>query len=164
MTLGWHERPVEVRGLMNPAFVALVVVNGAIGYFAETGTGVPYSLTYLITPIVMHAETRNQLPSSIRTSLPAWLSEHEYLRETFPPRARMLATPTREGVAIGLATGVLTVAARGTLEPGKPLAKGQPVSQTEQTRLILHRSRFVGRWFGRVGSPTTVFALWGVSP
>jgi hypothetical protein len=35
---------------------------------------------------------------------------------------------------------------------------------TQEVRDCVRRAEFVGRWFAAAGTPTTVMALWGVTP
>jgi hypothetical protein len=164
MNIAWRDRPVEGRALHNPAFVALVLVSGARGFHSETQGGLPYPLAFLLVPIVVHGRSRDELPRTVRTSLAAWLADHVYLRETFPLRVRALAPAIREGVAMSLTAGCLEIGLGGVLIPTERAPATAGARQTSQTKAILDRAGFVGRWLGRAGSPATVFALWGVRP
>jgi Family of unknown function (DUF6521) len=162
MSLAWDDRPVEARGLLNPAFMALLLAHGSVGYAQESDVGLPYPLAFLLPPIVLHTDTRERLPTNIRTSLAAWLAEQPYLRETFPPRVRALVPHTREAVGYGLAGGLLEIGGGGILI--SPTSPGAAPTQSTLTRRLFERAHYVGRWFARTGSVATVYTLWGVRP
>jgi Family of unknown function (DUF6521) len=163
MSTPWPRRLIEEQGLFNPAFLALVLREGSDGYRQESGSGMPFALTFLLVPAVLNPTTRMALPKIITTSLAAWVTDHAYIRATFATRVRSLVPSVREGILLGLQSGLLSQADDRVLPLSGPrLSRGE--RQTQQTREVLGRARWVGRWFARAGTPETVFALFGVKP
>lgn len=160
----WQERSVEERTLLNPAFVAVLLWHGADGYRSESGQGLPFPLAFLLVPVALHPGTRQRLPRSVSTSLAGWLEDNQYLRATFPGRARALTTAVREGVGVALETGLMSAGDDAVIQAVGRLVRRSDLLQTPDSQDALKRARFTGRWFARAGSTATIFALWGVRP
>lgn len=162
MTRPWRDRPREERYSLNPALTASVIAEATAGYMRESGVGMPFGLSYLVVPVVYHTDTRESLPATVATSLAAWLADHELQRRALRDRVSAFAPLVREGLLFGLGSPRLSVEG-SLLSVPRPNAvvPGQDVPELYR---LLRAGRHVGRLFGRVGSATTVFALWGVRP
>lgn len=156
----WRDRPELERTALNPALVAKVLHEAAIGYNAEAGQGLPYYLTFLVVPAVFHAPTRKALPDRVTSSLASWLGDHPVLRQDAAPLANGFAPYAREGLQLALSTGMLVLDGAEMRPRGGRTSV--PRSDLPELHRLLKAGRFVGRWYGRVNSPSTVFALWGV--
>jgi hypothetical protein len=137
------------------------------GYSRETGEGLSFPLAFLILPIVLHQETRQLLPRTTVTSLLAWIEDHQPQLVGFPDRVRRLRPITQEAIMFGLAQDTLRVSGGGLLTLGstRVVATNRTMALfTEDARNCVDRSSFVGRWFARAGTPSTIMAIWGVAP
>lgn len=162
----WQERAPDEAALFNPAFLAGVLNRAAAGHQRESGSALPFSLAFLVPPIVLVRPTRQDLPRQIRTSMAAWLQEYPRHRLHFPSQAVGFVPYLREGVLYGVACGGLLVDSSGAIS-AQALARGSGRrirEATEEYGDIMKKAEFVGRWFARAGSPETVMALWGVRP
>ena len=157
----WTQRPIEHRTLFNPAFLAVIVAEAAIGYDTETGRPLPFALAFLTVPIVLHEPTREALPT-IATSMFAWLDRRPQARVHIPPLARQFVPFTREAIRFAARGGALGFAAGGSLAV-LALASPGHNTQTIDLRRCRERARFTGRWLARAGDPGTVLASWGLS-
>lgn len=162
MTRTWAQRPLEERTLFNPAFIARIVRASAEGYEQESGEGMPFPLAFLVPPIVLHRPTLDALPRAVTTNLLVWLDQHPYLRQTYPERARAVVAATREGLTMGLQSGLIDRERARLVAP--PLARRRRPLSTDHSERILTRAKFVGRWLAGSGDVATIFAQWGVVP
>ena len=101
MIAPWRQRSIEERALFNPALLAAVVHQAAAGYYAEKGAGLPFPLAFLAAAVVLHRPSRSALPTSVRTTLAAWLADHPDSRVGLLERARGIAPLLREGMLFG---------------------------------------------------------------
>jgi hypothetical protein len=157
----WAERPAEERSLLNPAFLALLLRDAAAGHLEEHGDGLPFVLAFLGLPLVLHARTRDILPTSVATSVPAFLVQHPETRVQVPPVAVQLAPSVREAIRFAVRHNALRLGSRGALTP-EAARRAPRGMNTEDVRACRDRARFVGRWFGRAGDPVTVLTSWGL--
>lgn len=160
-TLAWERRPLEERVNHNPAFLAILLRAAASGYAAEADRALPIPLAWVVLPLALHRPTREALPTTIATSMPIWLQEHQVLREGFPPRMRSLAAAGREAIIVGLATGLLRLDGSALTPAAEP---GRARRATSDSQAVVDRTRFVGRWLARAGDVETIYFLWGVKP
>lgn len=159
MITPWLERPAEERFSLNPALITVLLYEIAAAYTAKAGRPLPFYLSFLALPAVLHRPTREALPRNIRTSLPSWLASHPLERDAVAQRVDPFADLVREGLLLGLRTGHLRLVS-SSIEPGQPV--GPTVAGQAPAVATLRRSAsLVGTWFGAVGSEATVFALWG---
>lgn len=160
----WGERPREEANLLNPAFCCLGITAAALGYQQEVRQDLPFPLTYMVLPIVLHKETRDELPISLRTSLPLWIQEHASARVLFFERLVALQPHTREAVLFGCQYGHLRLAANAAIHAEVTAASLQRTVQLlhEEPRGPVSKAHFVGKWFAAAGPAPTVMALWGI--
>lgn len=157
----WVQRPLEEAGLLNPAFLAVLVNEAAAGHHEEGGTALAFPLAFLAVPVVVHEPTRAALPHTVRTSVDTWLQRQPVARVTIPPLAAELVPWVREAIRFGMRRGALQIEGGGVR--AAPLGRKPPRSSTPDLDLCRDRARHVGRWFARAGDPYTTLALWGLT-
>lgn len=158
----WANRSPIAAAMLNPALVAAVLATAAQGYQKETGQGMPWSLSFVVAPMVLHQSTRQALPTSTRTHLAVWAGKNPLVRAGFPARAQALVDPVKEATRFGLAHRALTLEAGGRLHSTYQRPRGyRPPGQLDQ---MLRKAGLVGRWLAKADNPATVFAVLGVTP
>jgi hypothetical protein len=157
----WSDRSPEETGLLNPAFLAVLVNEAATGHADETGEPLPFPLAFLAVPVVVHEPTRATLPYTVRTSVDTWLQRNPVARVTIPPFAAELVPWIREGIRFGIRRGALRVE-RGAITCA-PLGRRPPGSSTPDLDQCRSRAEHVGRWFARAADPQTTLGLWGLT-
>lgn len=156
----WHQRSMEERALLNPAFCGELLHLTAAEYGED---GLPFPLSFLVLPLVLHRKSREALPSTIRTSVPTWLQRNAEVKIGFDERVRNTAAITRETVAFLLAHANIHVGAGGTLiAVGAVKQDRDPGS--DEIKDCITKARFLGRWLRRAGTAPTVYALFGIRP
>ena len=162
----WADRVREEAYLLNPAFSAINLTASLDGYVSVATTGMPFPMSFLVLPVVLHRPTRERLPTSTRTSMPAWLQEHAEARVSFFERVTSLRPHTREALHFGLRHGLLRTGEAGALRaaPQPTRVKRMLDKMTGEARECGLKARFVGKWLASTGSPATAMALWGIRP
>jgi hypothetical protein len=157
----WNERSAVAANMLNPALIASVIAAAAYRHERESGEPMPWEFSFLVAPMALHSETRAVAPNRITSNLPRWVEQHPIIHAGLARRAQGLAPYVREGLRWGLAAEALILndahiraEVRGTV----------PKTAAIELRAILETAGFLGRWFSRVDSPATVFALLGVTP
>ena len=154
----WSERTPAVADLLNPALIATVIATAASQYESRGGSPMPFELSFLAVPLVLHRDTRIALPVRIDSHLAKWVTTHEVLAAGFGARAKALVEPVREGMRLGLRYGAIEFDGgniTGHLRSRTPAAIGD-IGE------IVRKAGFVGRWFTQIESSATAFALLGV--
>jgi hypothetical protein len=164
--MDWENQSSEEKVLLNPSFCSIILWYAARGYSGFAGNALPFSLTFLVLPMVLHKHTREALPGKITSSLPVWLDEYPLARAHIAERARMLVPFTKDALVFGGVHKLL--AFRGDtvvsdLRWEKSIARTLKGSSPEVLSCA-RQSEFVGRWLARAGDPGTVMALLGVRP
>jgi hypothetical protein len=155
----------EIRRLLNPAFTAAVVTVAADGYCSLTRSSFPFAYCYLITPLVLHSETRDRLPTTMATKLVTWSERNGDLVAAFGERLAELVPFTSRGILTATTTGLADLAADGGIVPsgGPVVAKYANASGSAEVAEIIKKSTFTGKWLAAAGTPATIFTALGVS-
>jgi hypothetical protein len=144
----------------------MLLWQAAQGYASERSAPMAIELSFLVLPFVLHRETRESLPSNIRTSLPVWLAEHPIVQARLGERAAALRTFTRESLIAGGLHGLFSLAQDGIRANSdiKRRVNAAVKSATDEVRECAKRAEFLGRWLEKAGSPVTAMTLLGVCP
>jgi hypothetical protein len=162
----WPQRAREEANLFNPAFLGQLVDRVATGHSERAQGGLPWALSFLALPVLLHKPTRDALPRDVRTSMGAWTQSHPLLIASLPERARSLRPLISEALLFSLTHGLVGHEG-GKLLPGSRARRNpnDPWREpTEDFRACATRATFFGRWCATSGLPATVFALWEVRP
>ena len=161
----WLNRSKEVANLLNPAFCCAVLSATVANYSRKEYPGMPFPLSFIALPVILHKQTRNALPFNTRTSLPAWMEEKPFVRIQFYDRAISLKPFVREAILFGTAHNWLVIES-GRLKSKLPDSKFKNFLQdlNGEARECVLSARLVGKWFAAAGTAETVMALWEVRP
>lgn len=162
----WRERSPEEAYLLNPAFCCMIVIEACAGYSDSTDQPLPFALSFMVLPLTLHKRTRELLPRTTRTSIPAWLQNHTEARLGFHERLMALQPHTREAIRYGLGIGWITVDRPGGIRrvaSDSLLRRGNRLLDGE-ARDCMSRARFLGKWLGKAASTETTMSLWGICP
>jgi hypothetical protein len=166
----WHERSIEQRNLLNPAFCAVVVWHLTRGYRIEAtaigsdADGLPFALAFVGASLILRGQTREQLPRTTATSLATWVADHPLERSAVAKGVVVLRATVREALLFGVQHGLLSL-------DGQQLKAGDAAQRkinaylrtsSVEVRDCMRQATLVGRWLCKTGAPPTVLALLGV--
>ncbi|MGH9891092.1 MAG: three component ABC system middle component [bacterium] len=162
----WATRTREEAHLLNPAFCCVTITSACAGYNESNGQPLPFALGFMVLPIILHKHTRESLPRTSRTSMPAWLQEHAEARLGFHERLTALRPHTREAMYYGLAFDWIAMGDSGVIRCVGPDTRiNRAVRSLDgDARDCASRARFLGKWLGTTASTETTMALWGIRP
>ena len=160
---GWNLRSREVAYLLNPAFCARILYSTIKIYNEKAKFAFPFSLTYLVLPLVLHKESRASINS--RTKFLNWIQRYPQLLINFPKRTRELVQITNEAIELLLQTGYIRLTINGELEIN-PISR--PLSQfsfiDDEIGECIIKGEHVARWFVEAGKVETIYIGLGVRP
>jgi ABC-three component (ABC-3C) system Middle Component 3 len=160
----WELRPIEVAHLLNPAFCGEVLCCAVRKYNDQSDEAFPFSLSFLVLPIVLHQSTRARILPNTREQMHVWLQANQDVRIGFAERARRLVPYTKETLSFLAQVDAIQI----DKNAGIILLRGAKRRTTPQTddevSDCYKKSGIVGRWFARAGNPANVYTMWGVKP
>jgi hypothetical protein len=163
----WPTRVVEEANLFNPAYCATLLAK-AVDEFAKKGARpLPFALSFLVLPIVLHRGTRSALPGSTVTSLLPWIQDNRDQLVNFTQRVQRMRPITREALLFGIQHQTLILTENGDFAVGP---KRQTATEkrtglfTDEARECVDRAGFLGRWLSTAGTTATIYAAWGIAP
>jgi len=159
----WHQRPIEIRNLFNPAFCGLVLSRAMTGYEEDDDRGIPFSLLLLILPLCLHKETRSILARGSRSYLLKAIETHPEILVGLPRRTTAMMSYTFEALGLLMQLGCFEVTADGRLKSIEKRVR-KSLTGTPESLEIQRVARFVGREFARVSDRVTIYTSLGIKP
>ena len=92
----WNKRVPEIAYLLNPAFCSSIIYHVILEYQKKAKRGFPFTLIYLILPIILHKSTRERITS--RTNMVVWIQRSPDVLVGFSERAKSLVPFANESV------------------------------------------------------------------
>lgn len=163
----WTRRPIEEANLFGPAFLCALTYEFLKEFTKDHDEGASLFLVVIAMGTSLHRSTRERLPYSTLTPLYAWVQDNEDLLIGFSSRANNIGPFMKEATMFGLATQTLQTGKDANLLLGSKKAsfpKSFIDETTPETKSIIDRSRFMGRWLSKSGSETSIAAAFGVRP
>jgi hypothetical protein len=162
----WTRRPAEERALLNASFCSCLLWQASVGYQSAVHAPLPFDISFLVLPMVLHRETRECLPKVTKTSLAVWINDNALARSRIADRARTLAPFTKEALLFGGVYKLIEFkggAIAANLDWKKRIAADLKDS-TDEVRFCAKRAEFLGKWLASSGSSGTVMSILGVRP
>ena len=159
----WNEHTHEVAYLLNPSFCGRMLYSTIRTYYTKTQQAFPFSLVYLVLPLVLHKETRESINS--RKQLHLWVQQYPQLLIDFPQRATELIPITNEAIELLLQTEKLNLTPNAELEissVSRSLSKTKYVDS--EIRECLLKCEHIAKWFAAAGKVENVYIELGVRP
>lgn len=159
----WRERPAEIQNLYNPAFCGRILYSMVVEYQKKTNRALPFSLIYLVLPLVLPKQIRERITS--RTQFINWVQSNQAIIFDYPSRARALIDITNEAFELTIQTNLLRITEMGEIERNTSI---KPLSQTKYTddeiKDCIKKAEHVARWFAITGKPEAIYYCLGVRP
>lgn len=158
----WKNRTPEIAYLLNPAFCSAIIYATIFEYQKKAKNCFPYTLIYLILPMILHKSTRERISS--RTNMVVWLQKNSDVLIGYPARASSLIPFTNEALEFLLEQMIINID-DGKLSILKTIPKSKMSNFTDQEILeCIQKAEHVGRWFAQMGAEENIYAAWGVKP
>lgn len=158
----WESRSPVVATMLNPALVAAIIAAAAEEFERAGNRPMPWELIFIVTPLVLHRDTREVLPKRVTSHLPKWIADNPTIHAGFPDRARAMVPHVREGLRFAIREGLVGIDDAGQLYGSLP-GKARP-AVIGDVQDIVRTAGFLGRWLTKVDRSSTVFAYFCVTP
>lgn len=163
----WDERPKELGNLLNPAFCCSVLASSIVGYNSNVNDkGMPFPLSFMVLPIVLHKSTRELIPRTSKTSLASWLQYNPSLKIEYHERVLSLKPFTQEAILFGYFYQWISLDENGKLQSHITENKINYILRKvdKEVKDCMQRSKTLGKMFANAGSINNIMFMWGISP
>lgn len=166
MLVNWEERSVISANLLNPAFCGEVLRRTIWSFNQnEKDEYMPFSLAFLILPIVLHKDTREKMPIRSSTYFHSWVDSNEQLFIDFANRVKLLTPYTRESIIFLLKHNAISINDNGGFEVLGPYRKRNVRGDSiEEVNSILKKAELLGKWLRLTGNPQTIYMFLKIKP
>ena len=155
----------ETLRLLNPGFLANVIGHAAVGYAEYRDQGLPFALSFIVPPLVLHKDTRVVLPKLITSKLPDWAHKNSAELAFLPDHARELHPAVRSAILIGVHLDIICFdddARMRTASQFNSNAAQKESKKSDEVGEIMAKSHFMGRWLSVSGNQPTVLSILGI--
>jgi hypothetical protein len=161
----WEERNIITANLLNPAFCGEVIRRTITSYNDNNNNEkFPFSLLFLILPIVLHKKTRENMPIRSSTYFHSWVEENEFLFIDFAERIKQLNPFTKESLMFLLKYNAANITDDGLIEINSYKRKTPKGENTREVIEIYHKAELLGKWFRLTGNEQTIYMFLKIKP
>ena len=160
----WSKRPQEIANLFNPAFCGILLRAAVNGYAVGSKNSMPFELSAIVLPIVLHAPTRRTLPTTVRTKFHAWLALDPEVRIGLSERIRILVPYTKEAIIFSANQQLIALGPNLSLSATAKRISVASWPKHCETRECEQRANFVGRWLADSLDVATIYSILGIRP
>lgn len=159
----WHERPIEIRNLFNPAFCGVLLARAIKSFEAVDRRGIPFSLALLVLPLVLHRQSRKVICASNKAHFFKVVTDNPELLVGFAERTRSYMPYILEafGLLMHLQCIRVTEVGRIKLVPRRVSPKELGSAECRECE---QAARLLGREFARLCDRVTIYTMLGVRP
>lgn len=161
--LEWSKRSKEVAYLLNPAFCGRIIFSCIEKYRLETNSSFPFTLVYLILPLVLHKNTRDSI--KVRMKFYNWIQTNPEMLIGFSKRTKELIDITNETLEFLMQCNLLKIGKQGNIEIVQKIPKNNETQYIDQeVKECIQKSEIIGKWFARAGKTEMIYISMGVRP
>ena len=160
----WGNRTAIVANLLNPAFCGEILRRFIKGYNDKSENEVSFLLCFIVLPIVLHKETREQLPKTTNTHLLTWIDSKDALFIDFPDRAKDMKEYTKEALMFLLNQKAIIFNDKSKIETMSFRKKKFSGEDTQEAEEILKKAEFLGKWLVKAEDIKTLFSFLRITP
>lgn len=162
MLPNWENRPEITAHLINPAFCGEIIRVCAAAYKKESNNNFPFSLSFLVLPLILNSGIRERLPKNKANTIHRWINENEDLKIGLANNIRSFIPFTRETIMFSIAHNSLHIDENASIEiyPRKKKYK------TADVEIIscLNKAEVIGKIFSKSGNSLTIYSILGIKP
>ncbi|MBB3454199.1 hypothetical protein FHT86_002455 [Rhizobium sp. BK313] len=159
----WHQRPIEIRNLFNPAFCGLVLFRAINAYREVDKAGMPFSLSLLVLPLCLQRQSRDILQRGNRSYFLKITAEHPEMQVDFARRCSDVFPFTLEALGVLTHVKALAINPDGRLLTN-PDGVRKTISGTAESIACQRVAAYLGKEFARVGDRATIYTTLGIRP
>tara|TARA_R110002012_G_scaffold60274_5_gene157581 strand:- start:3081 stop:3575 length:495 start_codon:yes stop_codon:yes gene_type:complete len=160
----WEDRTAIVANLLNPAFCGEILRRFIKAYNDKSDNQTSFILCFIVLPIVLHKETREQLPKTTNTHLLTWIDSKDALFIDFPNRVRDMKAYTKETLMFLLNQQAIIFNNESRIETTTFRKKKFIGEDTEEAEEILKKAEFLGKWLTKAEDIKTLFSFLRITP
>jgi len=164
MIQNWENRTPIVANLLNPAFCGEILRRFIKSYNDKSEQNTPFLLCFIVLPILLHKETRDNLPKTTATHLLTWIDGNDVIFMNFPGRARDMHNYTKEALMFLLSLKLIRFQDKSEIITEKFTKKSLEGTETEEVEQIFKQAEFLGRWLAKTRDIKTLFTFLRIKP
>ncbi|REE25931.1 hypothetical protein DFQ09_102523 [Winogradskyella pacifica] len=160
----WGDRTAILANLLNPAFCGEILRRFIKAYNDKSEKQTTFLLCFIVLPIVLHKETREQLPNTTSNHLLTWIDSKDALFIDFPNRVKDMKPYTKEALMFLLNQKAIIFNDKALIETTKfkkKKFKGEGIEEAEE---ILRKAEFLGKWLTKAEDIKTLYSFLRITP
>jgi hypothetical protein len=159
----WHDRPIEIRNLFNPAFCGVLLARAIKAFEAEDARGISFSLALLVLPLSLHRHSRQTICASNKAYFLKVVEKNPELLIGFSERVRSYLPYTFEAFGLLMQMGCIQITDEGRIKllPRRVSPKELDSAECQECE---QAAKLLGREFARLRDRVTIYTMLGIKP
>ncbi|MBB6271438.1 hypothetical protein HDF26_001865 [Pedobacter cryoconitis] len=164
MRVEWSERNTMVSNLFNPAFCGEILRTVAKEYNKHTSTKFPFAFAFLILPILLHKETRERMPKTVRSYIFVWVEDNDDLFYDFAKRTKSLVRFTKEALSFLLIYQKIELTEFGEIITSQEKVQKVNDDEYQEYNDILKKAEMLGKWLSHTTDVKSIYSFFRITP
>lgn len=164
MKIPWEERNTIVANLFNPAFCGEIIRLVVQSYNKHTSIKFPFAFSFIVLPILLHKETRDRMPRSIRTYFFVWVQENDNLFFDFSKRTKNMVKYTKEAISFLLAYKRIEINEQGELDAQNERSRQIRNEDYQEYNEIIKKAEMLGKWLATTSDVKSIYSFFKITP
>lgn len=164
MRTSWNDRNTIVANLFNPAFCGEIIRVVAYSYNKHTNNHFPFAFIYLILPILLHKETREKMPRSVKTYFFVWVEENDKLFFDFSIRTKSMVKYTKEAIIFLLTYNRIEITENGEITTVNEKPKQYIKEGYQEYNEIIKKAEMLGKWLAITSDVKSIYSFFRITP
>jgi Family of unknown function (DUF6521) len=159
----WDNRPLTVAHLLNPAFCGEIIRRFIHEYqkIKQSDNGMPYQLTFLVLPMILHKQMRESLPKTSGKNFITWIEENQSMKMILPNLIKKTVPYTKESIMFLLMYEIIKINDSGEIII---VEKPKIIKEISEVTECYKKAELVGKWLANSGNSQSIFINLGIKP
>lgn len=164
MKTTWDERNTIVANLFNPAFCGEIIRIVANSYNKHTNNKFPFAFSFIVLPILLHKQTRERMPRTIRTYFFAWVEENDSLFFDFSKRTKSMVKYTKEALSFLLVYKRIELNEQGEIDTQEDRVRQINNDDYQEYNEIIKKAEMLGKWLATTSEVKSIYSFFRITP
>lgn len=164
MNIDWEHRNTIVANLFNPAFCGEIIRVVAKEYNKHTNSNFPFAFTFLVLPILLHQQTRERMPRTVRTYFFVWVEQNDDLFFDFSKRTKGMVKYTKEAISFLLLYNKIHLTEDGEITTSQEKRIKVNRDDYDEYNDILKKAEMLGKWLSTTSDVKSIYSFLRITP
>jgi len=117
-----------------------------------------------VLPILLHQETRERMPRTVRTYFFVWVEKNDDLFFNFSKRTKSMVKITKEALSFLLTYRKIELTEQGEINAKTDKAKKNNHEDYQEYNEIIKKAEMLGKWLATTSDVKSIYSFFRITP